>query len=83
MSASAAQVDTCGVRFPRRMSDAHAFEHPIASTIRPWTLQHIPFRQERGGPTPASWPLSLTKVRSSRASMRAVTGSVVRQNRTF
>jgi hypothetical protein len=31
--ASAAHVETCGVHFPRRMSDAYAFEQPVASTI--------------------------------------------------
>lgn len=32
-SARAFHVDTCGVRLPRRMSDADAFEQPIACTI--------------------------------------------------
>jgi hypothetical protein len=26
-------VDTCGVHFPRLISDAYAFEHPAASAI--------------------------------------------------
>ncbi len=33
VSPSAAQVDTCGVHFPRRMSDAYALEHLAASAI--------------------------------------------------
>ncbi|MGD0944826.1 MAG: hypothetical protein ABR972_11210 [Acidimicrobiales bacterium] len=32
-SASAFHAETCGVRFPRRMSDADAFEQPAASAI--------------------------------------------------
>ena len=32
-SASALHVETCGVHFPRRMSDAYALEHPAASAI--------------------------------------------------
>ena len=31
--AGAADADTCGVRLPRRISDADAFGHPIGSTI--------------------------------------------------
>jgi hypothetical protein len=31
--ASAAHVETCGVHFPRRTSDAYALEHPAASAI--------------------------------------------------
>jgi hypothetical protein len=31
--ANAAHVDACGVRFPRLMSDAYAFEHRAASAI--------------------------------------------------
>jgi hypothetical protein len=30
---SALDVDTCGVHFPRLMSDAYAFEQPAASAI--------------------------------------------------
>jgi hypothetical protein len=32
-AASADHVDTCGVHFPRLMSDADALEHPAASAI--------------------------------------------------
>jgi len=32
-AASAAHVETCGVRLPCRMSDADVFEQPMASTI--------------------------------------------------
>ena len=32
-SPSAPHVETCGVHFPRVMSDAYAFEHPAAAMI--------------------------------------------------
>ena len=65
-AASAGHVDTCGVHFPRLMSDAYAFEQPGASAIS-YSPDYEPEEGQRAPTVPATAP----KLPGARPSMAA------------